>query len=118
MKTIVVTRHQGLVDYLIEKGIIDGTTAIIAHATPEDVSGNHVIGVLPSHLACLARAVTEIPLALAAEDRGKDLPVERVREIAGEPRTYQTREVLRWGTERPKIGEKFAAFLRVNGLVR
>ena len=39
--------------------------------------------------AALAESVTEVPLALTPADRGADLPVERVREIAGDPVTYE-----------------------------
>ena len=88
-ETIVVTRHSGLVAYLVEQGLIDEDTPVIEHATEEDVAGRHVIGVLPMHLAALAESVTEVPLALTPADRGADLPVERVREIAGDPVTYE-----------------------------
>ncbi|GIV35249.1 MAG: hypothetical protein KatS3mg031_2784 [Chitinophagales bacterium] len=93
--TIVVTRHQGLVDYLLEIGLITPDTPVLSHASADDVRGRHVIGVLPLHLAALAERVTEVPLALTPEDRGKDLPVERVREIAGSPVTYQVNVVAR-----------------------
>lgn len=62
---------------------------VVAHATPEEIRGKHVIGVLPLHLAALAATVTEIPLALAPEDRGKELGIERLREIAGPAITYK-----------------------------
>ena len=58
------------------------------HATPEDVAGKDVIGVLPLSLACLARTVTEIPMALTPEMRGKELDLETLRRIAGEAVTY------------------------------
>lgn len=92
---IVITRHQGLVDYLLEIGLITPDTPVISHASADDVRGRDVIGVLPLHLAALANTVIEIPLALTPEDRGKDLPVERVREIAGAPVTYQVKVVAR-----------------------
>ena len=91
-KTVVVTRHPALVDLLRERGIIDGTEVIIEHADPEQVRDKHVIGVLPLSLAALTASVTEVPLSLTPEDRGKELDLERLRQIAGEPRTYVVRE--------------------------
>ena len=86
---IVVTRHQALVQYLIELGIISAETPVISHATQEEVQGKDVIGVLPLSLASYARSVTEIPLALTPEDRGKELSLDRLKEIAGSPTTYR-----------------------------
>jgi putative CRISPR-associated protein (TIGR02620 family) len=90
---IVVTRHPTLVDYLREQGLIGPDAEVISHATPEQIRGRHVVGVLPLSLACEAASVTEIPLALAPEDRGQELSLERVREIAGAPVTYVVQEV-------------------------
>jgi len=86
---VIVTRHDGLVEYLAEIGMFfSGIDIVIQHATPDEISGRDVIGVLPLHLAVHARSVTEVPLALKQEDRGQDLSVDRVREIAGNPQTY------------------------------
>jgi hypothetical protein len=89
-RTVIITRHSGLVEYLRERhpDLVEGAKVLV-HVTPEQVRGAHVIGVLPLHLAALAASVTEVPLALTPEDRAAgDLPVERVRKIAGEPVTY------------------------------
>lgn len=91
---IVVTRHPALVEYLREQGLITEDITILTHVEdPSILTGQTVIGVLPLHLAALCDKVIEVPLALTAEDRGKELPIERVREIAGQPRTYVVREV-------------------------
>lgn len=88
-RRVVVTRHQGLVDYIVERGIINPRhTPIFPHVEKQDVDDKDVIGILPLHLASFARSVTVIPLHLASEDRGKELTAERVAEIAGEPRVY------------------------------
>ena len=87
---LVVTRHTGLVAYLVKHGIVSKDTPVLAHASAEDVRGKHVIGVLPLHLAAEASTVTEVPLALELEDREKELPMERVEQIAGKPVTYMT----------------------------
>jgi putative CRISPR-associated protein (TIGR02620 family) len=90
---IVVTRHAALVELLRERGIVGKDVKVLAHATPEDIRGQHVIGVLPLSLAALADRVTEIALTLKPEDRGKELDLSRLRQVAGSARTYQVREV-------------------------
>lgn len=71
METIIVTRHIGLVEWLALRGL---TGRVIAQATPDDIRGRHVIGVLPLHLAALATIVTTVDMpGLAPEQRGKDL---------------------------------------------
>jgi putative CRISPR-associated protein (TIGR02620 family) len=90
--TIIITRHKALVEFLIETGMVTAETPIIAHATSKDVEGMHVIGVLPLHLAALAATVTEIPLDIPAELRGKELDLDQVRRFAGDPVTYSVRK--------------------------
>lgn len=89
---IVVTRHPALVDLLIERGIVARGTPVLEHVDdPGVLDGAHVIGVLPLHLACHAVKVTEIPLAMTPADRGHELDLPRLREIAGEAVTYTVR---------------------------
>jgi len=102
METIVVTRHEALVKYLREIGLIDENTPVIAHATPEQVRGKHVIGVLPLHLAALVAQVTEVPLRVPPELRGQELTLEQIRKYAGEPQTYQV-----WTPQQMKAAAEF-----------
>ena len=90
MKTneIVVTRHPALVTLLRERGIISADCRVLEHATADDVRDKHVVGVLPLSLAALAAEVTEIPLAITPDMRGKELDLETLRSIAGEAVTY------------------------------
>ena len=88
MERIVVTRHPALVELLIERGIISPNTPVIPHATEDDVRNKHVVGILPLHLAALAAFVTEVPLDLAPGDRGHELGIERLREVACREVTY------------------------------
>lgn len=60
----------------------------MSHASPEDVRGKHVCGVLPHSLSCLCESFTEVPLTLPAELRGVELSLAQVRQYAGEPTTY------------------------------
>ena len=88
-QTVVVTRHPGLVAHLVEIGLVAEGAEVIEHATPELVRGKRVVGVLPTYLAAEARTLTEIPMALELCDRGQELSLERVREVAGAPVTYK-----------------------------
>ena len=90
MKTIIVTRHPALVEYLREVGIVEGKNVqVLSHVdSPELIRGKHVIGVLPLRLAALAATITEIPLELPAEMRGRELTLEQVRQFAGQPVEY------------------------------
>jgi len=88
-KPLVVTRHDGLVDYLIEKGLIPEGSEVISHASPDAVRGRHVWGVLPHSLSCLTASFTEVPLRLPAEMRGKELTSADVQKYAGKPVTYK-----------------------------
>jgi len=88
-KTVVVTRHKALVEYLKEIGLADDTCQVIEHATPKDVKGKVVVGVLPLRLAALAVEVIEVPMDIPAELRGVELNIEQVREFAGQPVTYK-----------------------------
>lgn len=87
---VVITRHPALVELLIERGVVQpGIFTLIEHATLEDIRGRHVIGVLPFDMAAEALSITLIPLTLEPEDRGKELTIERLREIAADqPRSY------------------------------
>jgi len=88
MSTLIVTRHSGLVQYLIAKGFVSADVEVVEHASAEVVTGKHVWGVLPHSLSVLCASFTEIPLSLPVELRGKELTMEQVEEYAGEPVTY------------------------------
>ena len=93
-KQLIVTRHKSLVSYLLDKNIIkEGEYKLIEHADYKDVEGQNVIGVLPLQLASYAKSVTEIPLKLTPEMRGKELTFEEVEKVAEEPVQYIVREV-------------------------
>lgn len=95
MKTIVVTRHPALVDFLVEKGVITPDQAVetIATATPDLVCGNHVIGVLPIHLAALCDRFTNLAIFAPEELRGVELSLEQVRQYAQPAETYRVQKL-------------------------
>ena len=93
-KQLIVTRHKSLVSYLIDKNIIkEGEYKLIEHADYKDVEGQNVIGVLPLQLASYAKSITEVPLKLTPQMRGKELTFEEVEKVAEEPVQYIVREV-------------------------
>ena len=91
--TLIVTRHSGLVQYLIAKGFVPKDVEVVEHASAEVVTGKHVWGVLPHSLSVLCASFTEVPLSLPVELRGKELSMEQVEEYAGEPVTYVVRNI-------------------------
>lgn len=93
MSTLIVTRHQGLVDYLVAKGFVGADVEVVEHASAEVVEGKHVWGVLPHSLSVLCASFTEIPLSLPAELRGKELTMEDMEKYAGKPVTYMVNTV-------------------------
>ncbi len=90
---LIITRHPGLVKYLVEEGIAGKSVDCATHATPVLVRDKHVVGILPHSLSCLCRTFTEVPLNLPQELRGKELNVDQVREFAGPPVTYEIKRL-------------------------
>lgn len=77
MKTIIVTRHEGAVEWLRTRHGVEGL--VIAHAAPDTVAGKIVYGILPLHLAALAAQVWSIDMPnLPAEFRGQELTPEQM----------------------------------------
>lgn len=88
--SIVVTRHSSLVTYLKELNLVPSNVDVLAHVdNPAQILGRRVFGVLPLNLARFASQVVEIPLAMPAELRGKELTLEQMRQFAQEPLTFQ-----------------------------
>ena len=86
---VVVTRHVNLVAYLVERGVIVSNVVVKAHVTPADVTGRHVIGVLPFSLAVHAASVTVLDLDVPAALRGVELSVEQLRQFGGNVNVYR-----------------------------
>jgi hypothetical protein len=84
----VVTRHQGLVDFLQHHGVVRPDAEVIAHVSdPSQIAGEVVAGVLPPHLAKQALAVeTPPPLNLApGTELSREEMEERLRSMGIEP---------------------------------
>ena len=59
MEFLIVSRHAGAVEWLADRGI---TGDVMSQVGPDDVTGKHVVGNIPLHLACLAGQVIVILL--------------------------------------------------------
>ena len=89
MNVVIVTRHQGMIDWLAQRGI---TGKVISHATPADIIGKDVVGNLPLGLASLANSVTTVDLPdLPADMRGKDLTPDQMDAYGATLSTYIVR---------------------------
>jgi len=93
MGKVIVTRHPALVDFLRELGLVGEDAKVISHASPDDVRGRDVIGVLPLHLASLAKSVTEVQLDLPPDARGKELSLEEMKKYFRGIKKYVVIEV-------------------------
>ena len=85
--SLLVTRHQGLVEYLTQEGYT--WDEVVSHVSdPSILDGKDVLGVLPIGLAARCRSISELQLELPAELRGKELTAEQTREFSRGVRTY------------------------------
>ena len=95
-EVVVVTRHEALVQFLSEEGVIPEGKPYVwkKHIDPGENSklvGKMVIGVLPMHLAALAREYVNVPLVIPPEMRGKELSIEEIRRFAKAAEHYEVR---------------------------
>ena len=89
-KKVVVTRYASFVEYLKELRLIrDGEYETVEYATPTNIKGKHVIGVIPLFLCALADRVTEVRLNVPRYLRGTELTLEQVRQFGMPPITYR-----------------------------
>ena len=109
-ETVIVTRHKSLVEYLTQKGILPlhSKARVITHASEKDVKGKHVIGVLPLRLASLAASITEVPLDLPADLRGRELTLQDIIRYAGAPITYSIKNTCDITNNAKKISDSVA----------
>lgn len=95
METLVITRHDALVAYLKEEGIIGEDAQVLAHASEKDVYGKRVIGVLPMDLAALTAEYITVALHLPQELRGEELTLRQVRQYATTPARYSVQRIVK-----------------------
>lgn len=89
MNPLIITRHQGLVDWLKKHYNITGT--IIPHVTnPNLLTGRIVIGILPLHLAAKAQEIWTIDMPnLPAEKRGQEVTAEEMEQFGATLSKYK-----------------------------
>lgn len=88
---IIVSRHQGLVEWLASHGI---TGQVITHVTDiNDIKNKHVIGVLPLHLASQCSTITTIDMNLPPDKRGVDLSPTEMDHYNATMNTYQVTKI-------------------------
>ena len=81
LKRIVVTRHPGLVEWLLQEQVMTSRDTVIDHVdNPDQIRGCHVIGILPPQLAQHAHLITVVNLRIPQKIRGVELNAEQVRE--------------------------------------
>lgn len=88
---VVVTRHQGLVDFLKSEGV--EVSEVISHATVENVKDKVVIGVLPVALMSKADVVISVDLELPLEMRGLELTEQDIRKYFVDIRAYKVTDI-------------------------
>ena len=89
-KTVIVTRHQGLVEWLSRKGI---TGDVIPSATVDDVRGKRVVGALPLYLAAEAESVVAVEYICPFEFRGKDLSADQLEELGAKLSEFRVERI-------------------------
>ncbi len=91
---LVVTRHEGLLDYLKESGLISDDVIVKDHVTKEDVFNKHVCGILPTDLAAYAASITVVPMDIPKHRRGVELGLPELRcYVTGASRRFIVTEV-------------------------
>jgi len=91
MENVIIARHAGLVEWFRRNGI---TGKVVSHATPSDIEGKHVYGMLPFNLAAQAASVTVVDMPrLTLEQRGKELTPEEMDIAGASLTTYVVKKV-------------------------
>ena len=92
-EVIIVTRHMSLARYIKDIGLAPMNAKVYSFAKPEDVRDKDVIGILPYHIACNARSITEIKMRLPREKEGIELTMEEVEHYATPPKKYKVSQI-------------------------
>ena len=108
METIVISRHIGLVQWLVLHGHVSPDVTVVAHATPDLMRGRKVIGVIPMHLACHAKEVWSVDLPnLPLELRGKELTPEQMDQCGANLVGYKVMTIETWNDIKDEVGVNY-----------
>lgn len=86
---LLVTRHDGLENFLVDEGVVDEEIERMEHVDADDVQGKDVVGNLPLHLAAEAGSYTEVSIEYPPEYRGEELDADEVAEYAEDISAYE-----------------------------
>lgn len=87
---IIVTRHQSLADFFVNIGFATASTPVIAEVVDwRQITGKHVAGNLPIHLARLTEWYTAVTMNIPSPLRGRELSLGQVMQYAVEVVHYQ-----------------------------
>ncbi|MCK9520157.1 MAG: CRISPR-associated protein Csx16 [Candidatus Omnitrophota bacterium] len=75
-KTIIVTRHPGALGWLRKHHPELGEVEVVSHASPDQIQGARVVGVLPVNLAALCGEYWHLSMEVPPDYRGKELSCE------------------------------------------
>lgn len=121
MKTIIVTRHEGALEWLRKhhpelteelcqscqglggcahcgaheqgEGYVPIAIDVLTHATPDDVRGNRVIGVLPEELSSLCAEYWKLSMNVPPGMRGKEISCADMERLGCSVKRYEVKEV-------------------------
>lgn len=88
MKTIIVTRHPGALDWLQKHHPELGEADVVSHASADQITGVRVVGVLPIDLAALCGEYWHLSMEVPPEYRGKELSCEDMERFGCSIRRY------------------------------
>lgn len=98
IEPVIVSRHPGAVDWLRLRGI---SGRVVEHATEADVRNRVVYGILPFHLAALAKELVMIDVPNIPQDRrGADISAEEMDRYGAKLTHYMVIIVPQTGAER------------------
>lgn len=89
MKKIIVSKHFGVIEYIIRMGIADRDTPVFPSVSHHAVKGCHVIGIVPFSIAASCALYTEVKVGLPPQEYNKELTFDEVRARIKEVRTYR-----------------------------
>ena len=89
MKTIIVTRHSGALDWLRKHHPELGDAEIVSHASQDQIAGARVVGVLPVNLAAKCGEYWHLSMDIPPEARGKELSCEDMEHLGCSIQRYR-----------------------------
>ncbi|WP_144029304.1 CRISPR-associated protein Csx16 [Paenibacillus campinasensis] len=80
MEHVIVSRHQGTINILLDKYDLEANGNVYASVTAEQIAGKHVIGTLPPQLISAAGAYTAVTIKNFDHTKDGDLSGQELRD--------------------------------------